>query len=130
MGVFYYHEHTMAGRCGTSPDFRYCLGARCVILRHETANTMTDEDWQNTEESDLEDEVVAMVIAREQMQAALGALEQKIKRATFERSAKEQIAGLESQYHEQARALQTFNRLLDQRGIEFLIASDRPSLDK
>jgi hypothetical protein len=130
MGVFYSHKHTMVGTYRTSADFWYCLGARCVTLRHEAATTMTEEDWQNNEEYDLEDEVVAMVIAREQMEADLGALERKINRVRFERSANEQIAGLASQYHEQARALQSFNCLLEQRGIEFLIASGRPSLDK
>ena len=91
---------------------------------------MTEEDWQNNEEYDLEDEVVAMVMARELMQEALEALAQKVERAKFECSATGQIAKLESEYLEQARALQNFSRMLDQRGIQFLIASCRPSLDE
>lgn len=84
---------------------------------------MTEEDWQNNEEDDLEDEIVAMIMVREQMQADLEALEVKLDRAKSEDATKQNIAELEAQHHEQAFALADLSSALDQRGIEFLISS-------
>jgi hypothetical protein len=84
---------------------------------------MTEEDWQNNEEDDLEDEIVAMIMVREQMQAALEALEVKLDRAKSKGATTQKIAELEAQHHEQASALEDLSTALDQRGIEFLISS-------
>ena len=90
---------------------------------------VTEEDWQNNEEDDLEDEIVAMMIVREQMQAALEALEMKIEQANSEGATKDNLLALEEQYQKQKRALAEFNRALDQRGIQFLIETQRRDLE-
>ncbi len=83
---------------------------------------MTDEDWQNNEEVDLEDEIVVMIMAREHMQAALDELGRTISRGIYDGLTKEKIAILERQHQEQSRDLEAFNDTLEQRGIEFLVS--------
>lgn len=84
---------------------------------------MTNEECHNNANDVLENEIMAVIVVREQMQAALEALEVKLDRAKSKGATTQKIAELEAQHHEQASALEDLSTALDQRGIEFLISS-------
>lgn len=56
---------------------------------------MTNEECHNNANDVLENEIMAVIVVREQMQAALEALEVKLDRAKSEGASKQRIAELE-----------------------------------